>query len=287
MKTEDYQEEINQIQYEIEKKNIDFSNNYELKIDIEIFNLFISKNVYKEKFIDLINLIDSNEHILDKNIIKYYYYHLRNYCSKLIIFGKYELYPVLNQIYFNHLQKGYLFQDGKILGIIYLNIVNTALKSGDQEWAIKFCEEYKDNIWGNERITNEIYELSLANYYYHTKNFDKAYQILPKHSNDSEINLIIRRLEIRILFETHSDLLPFKIDAFKMYISRSAKNIISESNRVRQSGFINLVLQLTQCTWRDYEKAEKIRQRILAKPQVSERQWLLEMVDNILATRKS
>jgi hypothetical protein len=85
-----------------------------------------------------------------------------------------------------------------------------------------------------------------------------------------------RRLELKLYFELDSPLLPYKIDAHKMYISRASKKIISDETRELESGFINLLLQISQCPPGDKVKIGKIIQRIQEKKLIVERAWLLE-----------
>ncbi|MCC6459901.1 MAG: hypothetical protein IT260_05505, partial [Saprospiraceae bacterium] len=85
-----------------------------------------------------------------------------------------------------------------------------------------------------------------------------------------------RRLEIKIYYEQASELLPYKVDAFKMFISRASQKFLSAQLRQRNADFANLVYQLMQTAPADRKRAERLLLRIQEKKWVADRDWLLE-----------
>ncbi len=100
--------------------------------------------------------------------------------------------------------------------------------------------------------------------------------MIPDTSSYTIYLLNIRRLELKLLYETSSELLPYKIDAFKMFLSRASNKFLARSLREYQNNFVNLLQQLTHSIPGDKVRAERLIRRITSRKSVSERDWLLE-----------
>jgi hypothetical protein len=202
---------------------------------------------------------------------------MRIFSTLLLVNGQYELFPTIHQIHKDNLKKGYFFYDGKITRGAYYNIVNTALRSKETAWALSFAQEHKDLIIGTDEDREEAYNLVMAYYYFYESQYDQALEILPSHSANLDFHLLIRRLELKIYYETQSDLLTYKVDAFKMYLSRAVKNTISDDNREQNANFVNLLTQISQLQKGESERAQRILERIEQKTLIIEKEWLLEI----------
>ena len=88
--------------------------------------------------------------------------------------------------------------------------------------------------------------------------------------------MLARLLEIKIYYELESDLLHYKIFAFRKYIERTAPKSLSAKLRKMNLHFLNLLLQICQSPAHDKKRSERLVARIMEKPLVSERAWLLE-----------
>ncbi len=95
-----------------------------------------------------------------------------------------------------------------------------------------------------------------------------------------------RRLELKIYYELQSELLPSKIDAFKMYISRAGNKTFSPNLSELFTNFGNFVLQLSQSLPGDKKRSEQLISRIEAKKLVGERGWLLEKARELGESKK-
>jgi hypothetical protein len=210
-----------------------------------------------------------------------YFSYLRNYCIHLYKHGYFDLINELHQIQKDNLDKGYLLYQGKIHSTTYTSIANTAFLSENYDWACQFIDDFKSHIIDVESA-DEAFHLNKACYYFYVKQYEKSIEILPPNSNNLDRHLIARRLEIKIYFETDSELLIYKVEAFKVYIHRASKKIISEATRERNANFANLLYQLIQTPRSDKSKLTKILSRIEEKQQVAEKEWLLEKVNHLI-----
>jgi hypothetical protein len=248
-----------------------------LLISEKIYQMLVAPTPDKESFDALLNLLYRYESDLSRKSLQDFFNYVRNYSTSLLFKGHYELFPTIHQIHKDNLKKGYFFYDGKITRGAYYTIVNTALRSKQTAWALAFAQEHKDLIMGTDEDRVEVFNLAMAVYYFHEGAFDQALDLLPSHSASLDLHLLIRRLELKIYYETQSDLLLYKLDAFKMYLSRAAKTTISDDNREQNANFVNLLTQISQLLKGENERAQRVLERIEQKTLIIEKEWLLEI----------
>jgi len=229
-----------------------------------------------EQFQQLLSQLQINEKKISREHLAGFYTHLRNICTILIERGYYELRIVQHQIHLDNLSLGYFYYDDKIPSNAFLNITQTALNVNALEWANEFVEAHKERIIG-ENAARDFYRLNKAICMFAEKKYNKTLEIIPFGSTYSFYHLIARRLELKIYYELDSELLPYKIDAFKMFISRAGNKILSKSLHELHVNFINFLRQLSLSPkGRDKNRSAKMIERINEKKLVADRAWLLE-----------
>lgn len=77
-------------------------------------------------------------------------------------------------------------------------------------------------------------------------------------------------------YELNSSFLPYKLDAFKMFLSRTSQKLLSESQKQLNVDFANLLTQLMASAPGDKKRAELLIKRIQGKKQTAEWRWLFE-----------
>ncbi len=130
--------------------------------------------------------------------------------------------------------------------------------------------------------THDYCRLLQANYWFVVGNYDQALNILPPVFQDLDYHLYARRLELKIYYKCNSDLLPYKMDAFKMYLSRASQKVLSPAMKEMSGNFVNLLFQLCAIAKGDTARARRIIERIQAKQILTERDWLLEQAQALL-----
>jgi hypothetical protein len=175
-----------------------------------------------------------------------------------------------------HYERGYMHHyGGKISATAFLSLSNAALKLGEHDWAKDFILTHKGRVF-DDNEHQDYHRLILANYFFHIGEFDKALDTLPQSFQDLDFHLFSRRLELKIYYELRSDLLPFKIDAFKMYLSRASQKVLSALIRDRNANFVNLLFQIYSTSRGDSTRAKRLLERITEKQTVTDREWLLD-----------
>jgi hypothetical protein len=170
--------------------------------------------------------------------------------------------------------------DNKILSNTFLNIVNVGLITHQFDWVQDFLTTHRNRILGDNE-TGDFYKLNRAAYLFATGQFETALETLPQSFPNIIYHLIARRLEIKIYYELQSDLLEFKLDAFKMYISRASRKFLSKELRERNADFANLLTQIIQSKPGDPNRKPRLLKRIGERVRAAERDWLIEKVNKM------
>jgi hypothetical protein len=255
---------------------------FEVSIE-ESLDVFVAKRIFdlyedvpgQQTFEAIFDLLKEHEDRLNKEDIKQYYTFLRNHCALSLYAGNTELLPVLHDIQRDNLAKGYFYHGGKILPGAFFTISNAALMTQNFAWASGFVEEHRDRIIGDNE-TRDYYRLGLANLLFHQGAYDAAIEQVPAAFPNLDYHQAARRLELMIYYETNSDLLPYKISAYKMYLSRNHHTLLSKESYEMNLGFINILNQLSQAAPWDTQQGEKILQRIGEKKQLVAKEWLIQ-----------
>ncbi|MBC7773874.1 MAG: hypothetical protein H7246_00440 [Phycisphaerae bacterium] len=237
---------------------------------------FLQKEVpIVDEFVDLLSLLRKNERMLSFQMNSQLYAYLRSSCSALINDGHLDLIPTLHLIHKENLIAGYLYVDNKIPLNAYLNLVQIANRAGDINWAKEFTENYKYRILGGDE-DHLIYQLNMATCLFAAGQLEEALDQIPMIPSSSHYHMLARLLELKILYEMRSDLLHFKIFAFRKYIERTAPKSLSVKLREMNMHFLNLLLQISQSPLKDKKRSDRLVARIQEKKAISERAWLIE-----------
>jgi hypothetical protein len=257
-----------------------------LQITWSIHQLLKAISPDDASFHALMQMIKKYESSLHPEEVRAFYTYLRNLCTILIDLGHVSFFAVLHEIQKDNLVRGYFYIDGKILPFACLSIIQMACRVNATTWALEFLEAHKDRIF-DDNDEREYYRVNLALCLFAEKKYDDALEQLNFDSTFSSYHLIARRLELKIYYEMQSDLLPYKIDAFSMFIRRTGQKVFSPDVFELNLNFVNLLRQLSQSTdLLDNGRSDRLTQRIHAKTKVAERLWLLEKAAALARTNK-
>ncbi len=249
-----------------------------LHITYKIFQLLQQPEPTLADFQELADLLHAEEPRLEKSALREFYAYLRNLCVLVNRQGKTDLNAILFQIQQHNLERGYLYigeNNDKLSSSAVLNLVTTALIVGQTDWVNDFLNRHQYRIHGDNE-TLDFYRLNKACYLFAMEQFEDALEMIPPAFSYVDYQLVARRLEIKIYYELNSDLLPYKLDAFKMYISRASHKFLAPDIRRQNADFINLLLQISNSSPGDKNRSERLVKRVLQKKMCAEWRWLLE-----------
>ncbi len=246
-----------------------------LQISKRIFDMLKNGLPSVEETKSLMYFLISKEKHLSFQTLENYHAYLRNFCTLLINSGYLDFIPVLHQINKDNLERGYFFLNEKLPPHAYLNIVLIATRAKEFEWAKKFTEEYRQRIIGGDQGLF-FYHFNMAHCLFTEGKFDEALDHIPDAPSSSHYHHMVRRLELKLYYELHSDLLLYKMDAFRKFIVRTATKTIAANLRTMDLNFLNILMQLSQSPLKDKARSARLVTRIEAKTLLADRAWLME-----------
>jgi len=222
------------------------------------------------------------QHELDPKRLQEFYAYLRNICLLVLNTNRQntEVEFVLNALYKDNLAHGYLHYEGKLHASRYWAVSSNALRVKDFDWALNFIERYKNELI-DENEDKDLYRFNLANHYFCTGAFQKCLDTLPNHSTFLDYMMIGKTLELKCYYELDSDLFTYKMEAFKVFLSRTSPKLLSPSKKQRLSDFLNLLVQIAASIPGDKKRAELLIKRVHQKNQANDWPWLLEKAKQI------
>jgi hypothetical protein len=253
-----------------------------IQLNQKICNLLTKTDLSSNDIQVLFDQIRLNEKKLPAANLRGLYTYLRNIC--VLAFNSdiqnQEISLILHELYKENLQKGYLHYEGKLHAGTYLAVCNNAIWVNEVDWAKNFTEKYKDVII-DENDSKDFYRLNKASYLFAQTKFIECLDVVPEVSPITAHHLQAKRLTLKALYETRSDLLPYRLDNFKMYLARTSPKLLSDQQRQFHTDFLNLLVQLSTSIPGDVKRAETLIKRIKEKKQAAEWRWLMEKAEEL------
>ncbi|MEM1322013.1 MAG: hypothetical protein AAGG75_17265 [Bacteroidota bacterium] len=198
----------------------------------------------------------------------------RNYCIRQYNRGHRDYLNEAFKLYQQHLDQGYLhYEEGLVAGTIR-NIVSIGLKLHQYDWVLQFLTDYKDKIVGTN-YPDEVYHFNLATYYFALGDYDAALKYLADTYEDTYYKIAAKRMELKIYYEKKSVLLDPKINAFKVYIFRTSKRLLTELQREGNNNFIDFLKRICspKTSW-DSGRIQKLIKNLEQSRIVTDKEWL-------------
>ena len=188
-------------------------------------------------------------------------------------------------LYREHLEKGWLCEQGKLPPSYFINAVNIALSAGEMPWLETFLREYRDKIEGEQADCLLLY--GFARYYFQLRQWDnvdnsiREIRKLPKLT-DIGLEKLTRILEIKTCYEQNpeGEHLENMLNSFHEFIQRNHHAIV-EKHRGMDKNFIHVVRQMMRLRrQRQFKKTDAAKLQKLAHQVhdpgflLAERDWL-------------
>ncbi|MCB0744105.1 MAG: hypothetical protein KDC67_09385 [Ignavibacteriae bacterium] len=252
-------------------------------IAIHYYNYYMVKDSEEEKYFYqfkevLINNTDAFEadelrdlYILGVN------YNLRkaNKGDKIAPAKVFELYEL-------GLNNKALMPFGTLSHVTYRNIINTALYLKENHWALNFIHEYKDFL--EEDVKEDTYNFNLAHYYSKIEDYNAAQKILATVDlKDENYNAKAKVLQLKMYYETEEyEVLESLLDSFWIYLKR--KKHLSY-HRDLWFKLIRYTRSIIHTNPGDHKRLEKILSNIKERQDLTEKKWLIAIVEQRLSKR--
>lgn len=182
------------------------------------------------------------------------------------------------------LEKELLLVDGDLSPWAYKNLVITALRVGEFDWAEQFIRDYKSSI--NEKFRSNAYNYNQGALLFFKGQYGEALRLINQvEYTDIFYALDTRTMQIKIYYQLDEwDPMQSAIEAFKVYLRRN--KTLSENVKVLYNNFLKYTDKLSRLTKRDKPKLLELKQRIEESKQVADLGWLQQKVDEKLIDPK-
>lgn len=210
------------------------------------------------------------------------YNYLMNYCIARINRNDPVFLQELFTLYKVQLSNDLLLEDGYLSEWDYKNIVTTALRLNDLNWARQFIDDYRKALRPESR--DNAYRFNKAAYHYEAGEYDEVLALLTRvEYSDLRYSLGTRALLMRTYYDLGEyDALHALTESFRQYLQRN--QLMSDQRRL---GYYNLfrlarkaaLLRSRLPYWRPDKvrrDLQRIRQEAEATEAVFNRGWLEE-----------
>ncbi len=212
----------------------------------------------------------------DKTLADFFTY-ARNFCIGRINAGESRYFDELFYLYGQGLQKRVLLLNGEINERNYKNIVTTALRTRRYDWTLDFINEYHYQL--NKAVRDNAYNYNMANYLFHTRQYDKALRSLQKvQLSDLFYGLDARSLMLKCYFETEEkEAFLNAYYSFRVFVQRR-KNV-SEQHRKNYLNFLRIAKKLMNLRPRDKKAIAALQKDIGSATALADKNWLQEKLN--------
>ncbi len=231
-----------------------------------------------EHFIQLKDLLNRHADKFDVNEARDMYAYAQNYCIKKINTGHLNFLNDLFELYKTVLSKKLIFINEELPHWTYKNIVSSAMRLQEYDWAEEFIEQYKHHLTPEHAET--AYAYNLANLHFNRQQYDEALELLQKVEYTDYYQLNVKVLLLKIYYELDEiEPLYSLLDAFKIFLKRNKR--VSEYQKNIYINLIKFVKKAIKIVPGDKRKAVELGVQIKEKKEVADINWLLEKVDEI------
>jgi hypothetical protein len=227
-------------------------------------------------FKTFLNAFEQKSEFCTKEQVKAFQAFSRNVCIYFYHQGKDEFIQLTYQLYRKHLKAGLLYHGEKIMVGSFYNLVILGIRNKDYVWVREFIEGHRKKISGSDKA-HFIYQFSLAILEFYLQNYDKALDLLLVNFEDQYLKLAARRLEIMVYYELQSPIFIAKLEAYKIYVYRLAKEQNLQKSKDQNRNFVDLLKQIQHPkTFGNPTRIQKILNKIETTKNLAEKPWLKE-----------
>ncbi len=230
----------------------------------------------ESSFYRLKKLIQQHGYDIDYSNMAGIFTYARNFCISRVNAGQSNFFNELFDLYEEGLEKGILLVNGEINEQNYKNIVTTALRTRQYEWANDFINDYRYKL--NKKVRDNAFNYNMANYLFHITKYDKVPQYLQKvQLADLFYGLDARSLMIKCYYETdEKEAFMNAYQSFRIFVQRR-KNV-SEQHRRNYLNFLRFAKLLMNLRPRNKAAVTKLAEQINSAKAIADKSWLVEKV---------
>ena len=227
-------------------------------------------------------LLQHHEASFNEHEQRFLYSSLINYCARRI--NRFND-PKFSQEYLDinkrMLERGLLFDKGLLSPWHYVNLANTALRTGDTGWALQFIEQYRNRLPAGYQ--DDLYFMAMGQYHYHRGERAQA-QVLLNQANPRDVQLavLVRNLLTRIYYESgETELLLSFLEAYRVFLLRQV--LLSAQMKQQARRFVDFTRRLAKIDRPEAHLLPKLKAELPAPTGIFHRDWLERQIEQKIA----
>ena len=230
-----------------------------------------------EHYDKLKELISKYIHLFPEAEAEDIYESALNYCISKVNSGVSQFFDEILNLYKGMISNDILKYKDNIDPTAYRNIVISAIRVKDYNWAEWFIETYKGKL--DEKYRDNAVTFNLARLYYYKDELEKVKKYLRDvEFDDLGYELSAKAMLIATYYDT-DDFTPLYslLDSFYVFLNRNKKSI-PEQRRRNYILLIKFVKKLMSINIHDKSTVRKLRNQIETSGDIPDKQWLLDRV---------
>jgi hypothetical protein len=270
-----------QFEFSDELKALIYNEKFDEIVLIKIYKLLYRVLQNEEEFYEeYVQMIKSNHTLIDYQEVISLLTLANNFCIKKINETKSAYFDKMFELIKYRIENDLILVDGMIQDRFFKNIVNTAIRVGEKDWAYNFIKKYIQYIPPSEY--DKVYNFNMAFYMFEIQKYDKTIELLNKvEYDDLFYGFNVRVLMVKSYYEL-SELEPLEslIKSFKTFIQR--KKGSSEAYKKSHVHFLDIVNSICKTSPRDKVKLKIISDKINTIKPMAEAAWLKGKTEKLI-----
>ena len=246
----------------------------------DLIRILMSASLIDNKKIEaLSNQLEQIKNELNSETYKNYRTLIRSFTLAQHNSGDTSLGPFIFQLYKQEVENKSIFFENKIPSAIVNNIFIFGLREKKIQWLTEFLNSIEDKIL-EPNLNGFTIALNRAKLLFAQKRFVEVLDVLIFEVKNFYFKVHARILELMTYYELNDDQLPYKIDAYKIFIYRLPKSKIGKDFITGHNNFIRILRSICHTnTIYDLSRIKRLKSKIIATKILAEKQWLLEKVN--------
>jgi hypothetical protein len=232
-----------------------------------------------QHFAQLKLLLFTHDALLEREAQREVFAFALNYCIRKINKGQAAYQRELFDLYRDALARGLMLDKGVLTPWDFKNITTIALRNKELTWAEGFIEQYQHQLPKAERAN--AYTFNRARYHFAAREYDRVLELLQSVEYSDVFYLLDSKTTLMKTYYELGEPLPLQSlkESFRILLRR--KKLISEQNRVNYDNFARFTMKLFRADVRNKKQVAALRLEIAATPNMADRSWILEKLDEI------
>ncbi len=249
----------------------------------------------EQKLRSFIALLAENETKITETYVSSFEIFACNYGIRRMNKNVVAYFELVFQLQKRRLESGRIYIDHKIKASEFHNMVVSGLRLKEFDWVEQFIHRHQKIILG-AMASEEYYQFNLAYFLYHKKDYEPALKTLYISTyEDMPYKVSSKILEIKILWAKSrlpdtdhrvAEHLENRVEAAIIFFFR--EDAIPADRKKMGKRFADTMKRIIHAVSKeDVQRLEKIRDDVRKADLIAERQWLLEILDALIAQFKN